>query len=41
MPGVIEVPKPFRVGRVADELVLLALCSREREWDERVVYLQG
>lgn len=25
MPGVIEVPKPFRVGRVAKELVLLAL----------------
>ena len=41
MPGVIEVPKPFRVGKVAEELVLLALCSRQGEWDERVVYLQG
>ena len=41
MPGVIEVPKPFRVGRVAEELVLLALCSRSGEWDKRVVYLQG
>lgn len=41
MPGVIEVPKPFRVGRVAEELVLFALCSHEREWDQRVVYLRG
>ena len=41
MPGVIEVPNPFRVGRVAEELVLLALCSRERGWDQHVGYLRG
>lgn len=41
MPGVIEVPKPFGVEKVAEDLMLLALCSRKGECDERVIYLQG
>ena len=39
MPGVIEVPETLQIGRAIDDLILLAECSRENEWDMQVVYL--
>ena len=36
---VIEVPDTLPIGRALQELILLAECSRENEWDLQVVYL--
>ncbi len=39
MRGVIEIPQQYNIGKAADELTLLAHCSREEEWAGRVAYL--
>jgi Domain of unknown function (DUF5615) len=39
MPGVVEVPRRLRLGHAIDEILLLAQCSREGEWQGQVVYL--
>jgi hypothetical protein len=39
MPGVVEVPETLPIGRAIDDLILLAECSRENEWDLQVVFL--
>lgn len=39
MPGVIEVPATLPIGRAIEELLLLAQCSREDEWRDRIVHL--
>jgi hypothetical protein len=39
MPGVVEVPRWLPVGRAIDELLSLAECSRESEWEGQVIYL--
>ena len=39
MGGVIEIPQPYNIGKAAEELTLLAHCSREGEWSGRVAYL--
>ena len=39
MPGVFEVVSDANVGPAIDDLLLLAECSREGEWEGQVRYL--
>jgi hypothetical protein len=39
MPGVVEVPRWLPVGRAVEEILTLAECSRESEWEGQVIYL--
>jgi hypothetical protein len=39
MPGVFEIQSTAGAGDVIDELILLAECSHEGEWDGQVRYL--
>lgn len=39
MPGVFEVGRSVSVGRAIEDILLLAECSREGEWEGQVVYL--
>lgn len=39
VPGVFEVQSTARVGPTIEDLILLAECSHEGEWDGQVRYL--
>jgi hypothetical protein len=39
MPGVVEVPWLLPVGRTIEEILLLAECSGEAEWEGQIIYL--
>ncbi len=39
MPGVFEVSRSVSVGQAIDDLLLLAECSLEGEWEAQVRYL--
>ncbi len=39
MPGVIEVADDLPIGRVVDDILLLAEYSNRGEWNGRVIYL--
>lgn len=39
MPGVFEVNRALPIGRVIEEILLLAECSLEGEWEGQVRYL--
>jgi hypothetical protein len=39
MPGVVEVPWLLPVGRAIEEILLLAECSSEAEWEGQIIYL--
>ena len=39
MPGVFVVTGEIPIGRVIDDLELLATCSLEGEWENQVIYL--
>ncbi len=39
MPGVVEVARWLSIGRVVEEILMLAECSREGEWEGQVLYL--
>ena len=39
MPGVIVATRRLTVAQVIEDLVLLAECSCESEWEGRVLYL--
>ena len=39
MPGVFEVSRDLPIGRAIEEILLLAGCSLEREWEGQVRYL--
>ena len=39
MPGVFEVPRTMPVGAAIEDLLLLAECSLEGEWEGQVRYL--
>ena len=39
MPGVFEVSRDLHIGRAIEEILLLAGCSLEREWEGQVRYL--
>lgn len=39
MPGVFEVSRSIPVGRVIEDVLLLAECSREGEWEGQIRFL--
>ena len=39
MPGVFEVRSTAALGQVIDDLILLAECSHEGEWEGQIRYL--
>jgi hypothetical protein len=39
MPGVFEASAGLSIGRVIEDLLLIAECSREGEWEGQVRYL--
>lgn len=39
MPGVFEVPTDLSIARAIDDLLLIAECSLEDEWEGQVRYL--
>ena len=39
MPGVFVVPQDEAIGRIIEDLILLAECSSEDEWEGQVNYL--
>ena len=39
MPGVIEVSQDVPIGEAIEELVLIAECSLENEWENQVIFL--
>jgi len=39
MPGVFEVSRDLSIGRAIEEILLLAECSLEGEWEGQVRYL--
>ncbi|MEN3335506.1 MAG: hypothetical protein V7641_4871 [Blastocatellia bacterium] len=39
MPGVFEVSRSLSVGSAIEDLVLLAMCSLENEWEGQIRYL--
>ncbi len=39
MPGVFEVSRTLSIGRVIEDILLLAECSLEGEWEGQVRYL--
>jgi hypothetical protein len=39
MPGVVEIPWRLPVGHAIEEILLLAECSGEMEWEGQIIYL--
>lgn len=39
MPGVFEVKRVAPIGGVIEDIILLAECSLENEWDNHILYL--
>lgn len=39
MPGVVEVSRSVSIGMAIEDLLLLAECSREGEWEGQILYL--
>ncbi len=39
MPGVFEVSRVVPIGEVIEDILLLAECSQENEWEGQVRYL--
>lgn len=39
MPGVFEIAADMPIGQAIEEILLLAECSLEREWEGQIVYL--
>jgi len=39
MPGVVEIGRRIGIGQAIDDVLLLAECSREGEWEGQVLYL--
>ncbi|MBI3247070.1 MAG: DUF5615 family PIN-like protein [Deltaproteobacteria bacterium] len=39
MPGVFVIPQDEAIGRIIEDLILLAECSDEEEWEGQVKYL--
>jgi Domain of unknown function (DUF5615) len=39
MPGVFEVSQALAIGDAIEDILLLAECSLEREWEGQILYL--
>ena len=39
MPGVFEISRNMPIGAAVEDILLLAECSREGEWEGQIRYL--
>lgn len=39
MPGVVIVDDQLPLGKAIDEILILAMCSKDEEWQDQVVYV--
>lgn len=39
MPGIVQVFRNASIGRITEDLVLIATCSMPDEWDKQVIYV--
>ena len=39
MPGIVEVRRDVSIGSAIEDLLLLAECSQEGEWEGQILYL--
>ncbi len=39
MPGLVEVPRWMPVGQAVGDILILADCSREGEWEGQILFL--
>lgn len=39
MPGIVEVSREVPIGKAIEDILMLAECSREGEWERQVIYL--
>jgi hypothetical protein len=39
MPGVFEISRAVPIGQAIEDILLLAVCSRENEWEGQIRYL--
>ena len=39
MPGIFEIGRHVSIGVAVEEIVLLAVCSHDEEWEGQVRYL--
>jgi hypothetical protein len=39
MPGIVEVSREVPIGKAIEDILLLAECSREGEWEDQIIYL--
>lgn len=39
MPGIVEASRDVPIGKAIEDIVILAECSREGEWEGQIIYL--
>jgi hypothetical protein len=39
MPGLVEVPHWMAIGAAVEDILILAECSDEHEWDGQIIFL--
>ena len=39
MPGVVEVSRQMPIGLAIEEILLVTVCSIEREWEGQIIYI--
>ena len=39
MPGIVEASRELSIGNAIEDILLLAECSREGEWEGQIIYL--
>jgi len=39
MPGIVEASREVPIGKAIEDILILAECSREGEWEGQVIYL--
>lgn len=39
MPGIVEASREVPIGKAIEDILLMAECSREEEWEGQIIYL--
>ncbi|SRR5581483_10507515 len=39
MPGIVEASRDVPIGKAIEDILILAECSREGEWEGQIIYL--
>jgi hypothetical protein len=39
MPGIVEADRELSIGKAIEDIILLAECSRDGEWEGQIIYL--